>query len=230
MFRQRIALGVVVLSLLAAGILAGLVAAAQNSPTLVGAATSGQNSVEIIGKITQQGFDVVFAGYATHIDGVPDERLFAEGTSPFARGEATALFTFQGIGAATIRSVLDNLTTTAANVSITWYFNETPLGASFEDLTTFAGGAAIASHDARFQNIINVQEPNVGVFMMYGTVEQLSAEPFTLAGQVYQFGQAGWVGRSENFGQGTRASADPLAAQYVIVGNIIAPFYPAAGQ
>lgn len=200
-----------------------LLAAAQND-TAVAVSTSGRNAIEIVGVVEQQLFSVVFAGYVTHIDGLPDEALFAPGTSPFARGEAEALFTFRGTGGATVRSVLEPITTTSANVDINFYYNGTPLGASFESLDSFGGDTAIASMSARYQNIINVQEPNVGVFMMYGTTEQQTAEPFTLNGQTYILGQVGLVGRSENFGQGFRSSVEPLAARYVIVGNIISPF------
>lgn len=198
-------------------------AAAQDGATPVGISDGTRNSIEIIGMVQQQGFEVVFAGYVTHIDGVPDEALFAEGTSPFARGEDTALFTFYGTGAAYQRSVLENLTTTAATVEFTFYYDGTPRASSFEDLGTFIGTTGIASHRARYQNIINVQEPNVGVFMMDGATEQLSATPFTLGGATYQFGEVGMTGRSENFGQGFRSSEEPLAARYVIVGHIVAP-------
>lgn len=206
-----------------------LLAAAQTD-TAVGVSTQGRNAIEVVGVVEQQLFNVVFAGYVTHIDGIPDEALFAPGTSPFARGEAEALFTFRGTGMATGRSILEPLTTTSANVDINFYFNETPLGASFESLDSFAGASSIANMAARYQNIINVQEPNVGVFMMYGSTEQLTAEPFTLNGQTHTLGRVGLVGRSENFGQGFRSSVEPLAANYMIVGNIVSPFSDVQGN
>ncbi|HEX2620158.1 MAG TPA: hypothetical protein VHL11_08430 [Phototrophicaceae bacterium] len=202
---------------------AALVIAAQDNVTEVGNTTDGRNSIEIIGTVQQNTFNVVFAGYVTHIEGVSDEALFAEGTLPFARGEAAARFTFQGTGEAYARSVLENLTTTAANVTIDFYFSETAPGASFDDLASFIGETLIASQTARFQNVINVQEPNVGVFMMHGTTEQQIAEPFILGDVTYQLGHVGLVGRSENFGQGFRSSEEPLTAHYVVVGNIVAP-------
>ncbi|MBC7869707.1 MAG: hypothetical protein H7Y09_02620 [Chitinophagaceae bacterium] len=199
---------------------------AQDGAREIGISVDGRNSIEIIGLVQQEGFDAIFAGYVTHIDGLPPEALFAAGTEPFARGEATALFTFHGTGAAYIRSVLENLTTTAINADINFYYSEIPLGASFETLDSFAGETVIANLTARYQTVINVQEPNVGVFMMYGTTEQQSAAPFTLNGETVQFGRVGSIGRGENFGQGFRASIEPLVARYLIVGNIIAPFLP----
>jgi len=192
----------------------------------IGISVDGRNSIEMIGLVRQEGFDGVFAGYVTHLDGLPPEALFAPGTEPFSRGEATALFTFHGTASAYIRSTLENLTTTAFNAEISFYYNETPLEGNFEELDSFAGETPIATLASRYQTIINVQEPNVGVFMMYGTTEQQTAEPFTLNGETVQLGRVGLVGHSEHFGQGFRASTEPLVARYLIVGNIVAPFLP----
>jgi hypothetical protein len=101
------------------------------------------------------------------------------------------------------------------SASLTFYYSETPAGATFEDPASFAQGTPIATMTLRLHGILNVQEPNIGVLMTTADATQDSATPFTLNGQPFQFGHEGLLSRITLFGQGFRSSPEPsLAANY----------------
>jgi len=207
-----------VIALLITGLMISA-AAAQSGTTEVGSAPSGQNSIEVVGQISQSNFAATIFGYVTYVSGLTPESLFAAGTDPATRGEGGALLTFYGTGNVYSRSVLEPLTTTNATATVDFYFNDAPLGSSFAAPDSFAGGTKAATLTMRLQNIVNVQSPNVAVFMSsVESVEQDSA-PFTLNGETYSLGHINLMQHFSLFGQGFRDSIIPLAAHYVFVGN-----------
>ncbi len=187
---------------------------AQDPPTQVGVANPGQNTIEIIGQIDQELFTLTTYGYVTHIAGLPDEMLFAEGTSPLMRDASTARFTFHGTGDSNGRAIHNNIFASSVDSTLNFYYSETPVGATFDDADTFINGTPIASLSARLYSVLNVQEPNIGVLMVASDSQQETAEPFTLGDVQYQLGAVGLLNHFTLFGQGFRSSTDPLAAQY----------------
>lgn len=202
---------------------------AQETPTEVGTAPDGQNIIEFIGHIDQSMFTLTSYGYITYIGGLPGELLFAEDTPALFRDETAAHFTFYATGTADARSNYENIfaATTSANFDI--YYNETPSNASFDDPESFATGTLVASFDGRLYSMLNVQEPNIGVLLVHSDTTQTFAEPFALNDQMYQIGHMDQLARFTIFGQGFRASTDPLAASYHIAGDVVSSG-TAAGQ
>jgi hypothetical protein len=49
------------------------------------------------------------------------------------------------------------------SASLTFYYNETPTGATFEDAASFAQGTPIATMTLRLHSILNLQAPDIGV-------------------------------------------------------------------
>lgn len=196
-------------------------ALAQDPSTEVGVAVPGQNAIEIIGQIDQSLFNLTTYGYVTHIEGIPDEELFAEGTDPLMRDESNARFTIWGEGQSSGRAIHNNIFASSVNASLEFYYNETPLGASFDTPESFAGGTQIAALSARLYSVLNVQEPNVGVLMVTSDSTQDVAEPFTIGEQSYTLGHVGLLHRFTLFGQGFRSSTEPLAAQYFFGGYAV---------
>lgn len=194
------------------------VAAQDPDPQEVGVAPPGQNVIEITGQIDQSLFTLTSYGYVTHIAGIPDELLFAEGTSPLMRDASNARFTFWGQGQSTGRSVHENIFASSVDSSLEFYYSETPVGASFDDPDSFAAGTNIANLSARLYSVLNVQEPDIGVLMVVSDATQDTAVSFTLEDQEYTLGHEGLLHRFTLFGQGFRASTDPLAAQYFFGG------------
>ncbi|MBC8170532.1 MAG: hypothetical protein H7X77_02630, partial [Anaerolineae bacterium] len=153
---------------------------AQSTSTSVGVPSAGQHAFELVGRIDQQLFNTTAFGYVTYINGVPAEDLFGENAPAMMRGEADARITFFGTGISTSRSIYENIFQAVLPVELTFYYSETPAGASFDNPDLFKSGTPIATFNLRMQTILNVQEPNVGVLMGSGESTQNLAEAFTL--------------------------------------------------
>lgn len=194
---------------------------AQDPAAEVGIALPGQNVIEIIGQIDQNLFTLTSYGYVTHIAGIPDEQLFAEGTSPLMRDAENALFTFWGTGESNGRAIHNNIFASSVDSTLEFYYNETPLGASFDDPNSFKSDTRISLLAARLYSVLNVQEPDVGVLMVVSDSTQEEAESFLLGDQTYTLGHVGLVHRFTLFGQGFRSSADPLGAEYFFAGYAV---------
>jgi len=196
-------------------------AAEAQTATEIGVAPAGQTGLELIGQIDQTGFTVTAYGYVTWANGLVSDLLFTEGTVPLNRSEGAARLTFMGTGTSNARSVHENIFASSVDATLTFYWNEIPSGISWADPNSFGTGVPIASFTARLQSILNVQEPNVGVLMVFTDATQDSAAPFIVNGQSFQLGHVGVVERFTLFGQGYRSSENPLAANYRFGGNSV---------
>jgi hypothetical protein len=194
---------------------------AQDPSTEVGIAAPGQNVIEIIGQIDQSLFTLTTYGYVTHIAGIPDELLFAEGTSPLMRDASTARFTFYGAGQANGRAIHNNIFASSVDSTLDFYYNETPIGANFDEPATFATGTLVTTMSARLYSVLNVQEPDIGVLMVSSDASQETVEPFSIGDETYTLGHIGLLYHFTLFGQGFRSSTDPLAAQYFFGGYAV---------
>lgn len=194
---------------------------AQDGGTAIGLPHPGQNDLEFIGRFEQADFSTAGYGYITYIAGLPSDLLFSEGTSPFFRDQSTARITYSVTAVGDSRSNYENIFLHTATGSLTLYYNETPVGATFDDPATFAQGTPIATFDLSFQTILNVQEPNVGVLYASIDATQISAPSFSLGGATYTLGQTDLLYHMTLFGQGFRSSVEPLAATYNIGGNAV---------
>jgi hypothetical protein len=197
------------------------VAHAQESPVEIGVAPDGQNAIEFIGQIDQNMFDLTSYGYITYLGGLPSDLLFAEGTPAMMRSETAARFTFKATGTANGRSNFQNIFAATTTATFNIYYNETPTGASFDDVESFAAGTLVASFEGRLYSMLNVQEPNIGVLLVHSDTTQSAAEPFTLNGSSYQIGHVNRIARFTLFGQGFRSSTEPLAAYYHMAGDVV---------
>ena len=144
--------------------------------------------------------------------------LFAEGTNPLMRDAANARFTFHGVGNSVGRAIHENIFASPVEATLQIYYNETPVGATFDTPDSFASGDPIVSLTERMFSVLNVQEPNIGVLMIQGDATQDSATPFTLGDQTYTLGYEGLMQHYTSFGQGFRSSTDPLTAQFFFAG------------
>jgi hypothetical protein len=169
-------------------------AASAASPGTVGAGDVGHTAYEMVGKIHQDGDAFQNGGYVTHIAGLDDAFLFA-GSGPSARTAATARFTFVSTATFVDRSILDNVIVVRAHGTTTFYFSETPAGASFDDLSTFSAGTPIATVEGDYQDVNDVREPHMGVVVGQADLVQGSVHPFTLNGRTYRFGAVGQAER-----------------------------------
>src|SRR5262245_47841516 len=122
--RFRVLLAMGLLSLLAAG-------CGSSSDDGVGLPAVGHTAFTFVARIDQNGPQFSFDGYLTSLDGLEDEQLFAPGTAPVDRTEATALFTFHGTSQLTSRSILENLFSVAAEGGMSIFYAANPVGATF---------------------------------------------------------------------------------------------------
>ena len=178
----------------AATLLALAQAASAASPVTVGAGAVGHTAYEMVGKIHQNGDAFQNGGYVTHVEGLDDALLFS-GSEPTARTEGTARITFVSTATLVERSILDNLFVVRAHGTTTFYFSETPTGASFDDLSTFSKGTPIATIEGDYQDINDVRDPHMGIIIGQADLVERSASPFTLNGKTYQFGGVGQAER-----------------------------------
>ena len=186
-------------------------------PLVVGIAQHGKNVLELVGRSEQDGNAVTHFGYLTRIRGLPDDLLFSD---PSNRTEATARFTFFATTTLTARHVLDNIIATAAQGTLTIYFNDTPSG-DFNTPGSFAAGTPIATFSARFQNVLNVQPPDAGIISGVADLIQLGSDSFMLDGVRYRLGQRHVRGRLSANGQGTRTRVDPPLSFFLWGGNVV---------
>jgi hypothetical protein len=187
--------------------------AAGTAPTPVGAPATGETSFEFIGKLDQPSLDVSnFYGYVTHVAGIADSKLFTQGD----RSDSTARLTF--FVTAKLDAHLHQLplfVTTGAG-TISFYLNAAG-GASIADPASFRRGAVVATAAARFQDVLNAQSETSGLESASGTLRQLTAATFTLAGKTYRFGHRGLRSHIAMSGAGMR-TVIPLTRTVVSAG------------
>ena len=141
--------------------------AAQAQQSEIGIAPDGLNAIELIGHIDQSMFTLTSYGYITYLGDLPSDLLFADGTIALFRNEAVARFTFKAEGTANGRSNYQNIFAATTSATFNIYYNETPIGASFDNPDSFATGTLVASFEGRLYSMLNVQEPNVGVLLVH---------------------------------------------------------------
>jgi hypothetical protein len=180
-------------------------------------AAPGENAVEFLAQSQQNGPTVTHYGYLTHIAGLEDEALFSD---PAGRSEATARFTLLATTTLDARHEVGNIITTSAPGELNIYYNENPQG-DFNDPASFGRGKVIAAFSMRYHYVLYVQAPNQGVAS--GTVDlvQLKMKEFNLNHDRLRFGRSGLRARLTAFGQGTRTNVDPVAATFLLGGNIV---------
>lgn len=189
---------------------------AAGGASVVGDAPDGANALEFIARSDQDGMTVTHYGYLTHISDLPDEALYS---NPGVRTEATARFTFSATTKLTARHLLGNIIATAAVGKLTIYFNQAPW-ADFTNPASFTNGQPIATFSVRFQNILNVQSPDLGESTAVADLTQLQARSFTLDGRNHRLGQPALVARLFATGRGTRTQVDPPKSSFLLAGNI----------
>ena len=185
--------------------------------TEVGAASPGLNLYEFVGRVDQVGGDFTGYGYLSYIRGLDNNQLF---TNPLQPGEATARFTFFTTITLTSRAVISSVFAIDSAGATTFYFNPAA-GASFHDPQSFTKGSKIVTADVRYQNVLNVQAPNLGIATGVGELVQHSAAAFTLGGQSYQLGHTGMIQRIATTGEGTRTDAVKPVSFVVLSGNAV---------
>ncbi len=182
-------------------------------PTEVGVALFGQNAFEFTGRVDQNGLNITYCGYLTHIHGLTDTLLFSNPISP---SESTARFLYYGTATLTGRTIISNVFHIDAAGTMSVYYSETPAGTLCD-----TSGAPIVTNTLRYEDITNVYAPYTAMVMDFGELTQLSANSFTLAGQMYQLGRVGLQERITAFGSATRT--DPIAPKSfsTLAGNAV---------
>lgn len=200
-------------------LIAGLqLMSAQAASQQVGVAPVGQNAFEFIGRINQNGFNFTGFGYLTYIKNLSNAQIYS---NPTAASEDTARFTYVATATLTSRAILSDVFVIDSQGTITFYFTQSPPNRDFNDPASFASGTPIATASLRYQDILLVQSSNKGLATGVGEVAQLSATPFSLGGQSYQFGQSNLFYRFSTVGNGTRTDPGPPISFVLLAGNAV---------
>jgi hypothetical protein len=216
---RLLALSITVVVIFALGMHITFSSPQQQDTLEIAAPPVGLTGFEFVAQIDQNNLDLNIYGYITHVGGLNANALFVDGTSPIERSEATAYLTMQATGEIYARSVLESIfSTSARSLSLLIFYNETP-SASFDDPASFSTGTHIATYSLRLQNILNVQSTDVGIVDSNGDTVQTHSASFTLGENTLQFGHLGVSSQIEAFGQGFRASEEPLVVRLLIAGH-----------
>jgi hypothetical protein len=179
----------------------------------LGVPLAGQNAVEFVGRADQTGPNFVGFGYLTRIYGLTQTLVF---TSPIINSEATAHFTYYATSTLSSRSVISGVFVVDSIGTIVYYYHATP-SASFADPQSFATGIPILTATVHYQDVLNVQAPNLGIASGDAEIVQTDVAPFTLSdGKTYHMGRVGLTGRSYSTGEGTRTNP-VLPASFVVM-------------
>jgi hypothetical protein len=191
---------------------AGQTMAAQNQGTEIGRAPVGQHAFRLVGTIEQRGFDFTAHGFLMNIANLDAAALFINDDA-FNRSAATARLTFQAAATATARAVHHPLFAVEATGSMTFHLNQLG-GASFDDPESFAAGTEVASATLAVHNVVNVQQPQVGIMSGFAELAFETSDPFTLDDTEYVFGADSLTARMSLVGQGTLL--DPALPEAVL--------------
>jgi hypothetical protein len=186
---------------------ASLMAALQSAPATFQAnalavSQQGDNAAEYIGIIEQVGTQFRAVGFLTHIRGLEPAALF---TGPAS--ESTARFTFSAAATIVNHAQVGSTVQIGAPGQLSVYFNPAA-GATFANPASFAAGTEVVRMDIRFQNVLSILIPNLGVASGTAFGSQTAAPAFTLNGNPTQLGHVGLRHRFVFFGKGTRT--DPV--------------------
>jgi hypothetical protein len=182
---------------------------------------AGQTGFTFMGRIDQNGPSFSFYGYLTSLDGLDDAQLFAAGTSPAERNEASALFTFHGTSELTSRSILVSLFSVEAEGGMSIFYAANPVGATFGEPTSFAQGTLIASMNLDIRNLITVIAPNTGLSTAQGTLTQTDHEEFEVGDDDKSFGADDAVWRLTATGLGNRLEPETPIAVINVAGEAV---------
>ena len=198
---------------LGAAVPAPAVALAATSPQELGTPPTGWNSIEYISRIDQDGAYLTSYGYLTYISGLSAGAVF---TDVYNTNERTARFTFYTTSVLTARTIISGVFQLNASGPTTFYYHPDGALADWASPATFAAGTSIATTSGRYQSVLNVQGPNLGLSTVFGEITHLTADPFTLGGQSYVLGRPGLLVREFFTGEGTRT--DPITPKSFTVG------------
>jgi hypothetical protein len=168
---------------------------------------------EFVGRVDQNGVNFVAYGYLTHLSGLTGTLLFSS-TNPQAYGESTARITYYATTTLTARSVISGVSGIDSLGQTTYYFNAVP-AATFGNPNSFKSGVPIFTATARYQDVLNLQAPNLGIATGAGDLTETGNAPFTLNAQTYQLGRVGMLQRVSTTGEGTRT--DPVTPKSFVV-------------
>jgi hypothetical protein len=173
----------------------------------------GLTATEFVGREDQNGANFIAYGYLTYVHGLTDTLLFSS-TNPLLNNETTARLTYYATASLTARSVISSVFTVNSIGTVIYYFNQTPNG-DFSNPNSFASGVPIVTGTVRYQDILNVQAPNLGIATGTGEFTQVGIAPFTVGGQTFQLGRVGIQERIFTTGEGTRT--DPITPKSFVV-------------
>ncbi len=168
----------------------------------LGAPLTGQNAFEFVGRADQSGSNFVGYGYMTSVYGLTQTLVF---TNPVVNSEASAHLTYYGTSTLSAESIISNVFILDSVGTVVYYYNYTPT-ATFADPHSFATGIPILTETVHYQDIWNVQTPNVGIATGNFEVMQTALTPFTINGQTYHIGRVGLTGRGFSAGEATRTN------------------------
>jgi hypothetical protein len=197
------------------------------APTDIEVGTSqGLIASEFVGRVDQNGTNFTAYGYLTHISGLTDTLLFST-TNPSLANETNARITYYATATLTARSVISSVFVIDSVGVTTYHFNGVP-NASFGNPSSFNSGVPIVTATIRYQDILNVQAPNLGIATGTGEFTQNGLASFSLNGQTYRVGRVGMVQRIVTTGEGTRT--DPVTPKSFVVqaGNTVITVLPGA--
>jgi hypothetical protein len=177
----------------------------------------GGSSVEFVGRAEQNFLSISIFGYVTHVVGLDDASLFTT-TNPLLRSETNARISFTATTTVNQafqvlpRPAVSSLFDTDSTGTLTFYFTESPSGRTFADPSSFGTGAAIATYDLRFQDVVAALvgvDPNRGVVDSNGQLCQQTATPFRLAGDTHRLGHPGAQQNVFTHGWTVRTNSNP---------------------
>ena len=165
-------------------------------------------------------------GYLYHIEGLPDEQIFAG----MPQNEASALFTFFSEGTTVSNVVHGKWRVITRTGTITIYFDPAHNNGAFDPVTndreSYRDGIAVLKANWRHQVVFEVintglaTDTNVATrhffVTFWNTITESSS--FTLNGQTVQFGKVGERFRLQLVGGPNPASPSPIGAPAKIAG------------
>jgi hypothetical protein len=152
----------------------------------IGAGPVSEPSLRVVGRTVYRPDGVDLFGYLTAAIGLDAVALFT-GTAPSAE---SARFTYVGQVANPETSVSGDVTAIAGDGEIQVYF-DADAGASWDDPGSFGEGLPVAEFSLQLRDSVQRQAPDTGVVVGDERLTQNTADPFSLDGQTYRFGQTG---------------------------------------
>jgi hypothetical protein len=182
----------------------------------VAVAPSGRNNFEFVATVHQQGFEFVFYGYLTRVDGIEPSLLFTN-TDPTNRGPGDARLTIYGEVVASSRSIIEQVFNVNGDGVFGIHYSESG-GATFDDPASFQTDTLVASGPANIQSVITVIAPQTGLANGYGDLMLETAEAFSIGDVSFRFRTGEPLSRLGYTGQGTLLDPDLPESMISVVG------------